>query len=369
MDGMRKCLTEEYSHLYILNLRGDQRKSGEESKREGGKIFGSGSRTPVAVTIMVKDPTHTGSCDLHYHDIGDYLSQEEKLNLVDEFRSIDSVTWQKLAPNDQGDWANQRDPAFDEFIPLGDKDVNDGRAIFDFYSLGVTTNRDPWAYNMGSEALERNMRRMIDAFNADSARYARLCRDRSRDQWPKIEDVIDLDSKRIGWTRALKADATKGKQYVYDSASMTLSTYRPFTKQWLYFSRRFNEMVYRIPNLFPTPRHENVVISSTGVADRKGYSALVADHVPNLHLTDTGQCFPLYWYDLVDANTAPPQGEIFSVENDVPDADGYVRREAITDWSLNLFCEHYQDRSSANTTSSTTSTVSCIRQNTGNALP
>ncbi|WP_186109442.1 DEAD/DEAH box helicase [Burkholderia gladioli] len=344
MDGLRKCLTDEYSHLYVFNLRGNALTQGEERRKEGGGIFGAGSRTPAAITIMVKDPAYTGPCELHYHDIGGYLSTEEKLDLIDGFGSIDNIPWEKLKPNEQGDWANQRDPAFDEFIPLGDKDSSDGRTIFDFYSLGVTTNRDPWTYNMSREALERNMRRMIDAFNEDRTYYAKLCKGKSKDQWPKIEDVINTDPKRIGWTRALKADASKGKEYAFDPASLTRSTYRPFTKQWLYFNRRFNEMVYQIPKLFPTPRHVNVVISSTGVADRKGYSALIADHVPNLHLTDTGQCFPLYWYELVDADAAP-QGEIFSVEDDAPDADGYVQREAITDWSLNLFREHYQDRS------------------------
>ncbi|MFM0572875.1 DEAD/DEAH box helicase family protein [Paraburkholderia caledonica] len=343
MDGLRKCLTDEYSHLYVFNLRGDQRKSGEESKREGGKIFGSGSRTPVAITIMVKDPGHKGSCELYYHDIGDYLTQKEKLNLIDGFGSIDNIAWQKLAANEQGDWANQRDPAFDRFIPLGSKDAGDGQTVFDIYSLGVTTNRDPWTYGMSRQAVESNMRRMIDAYTEDRERYAKLCAGKQKDQWPEIEDVIDTDPKRISWTRSLKADARRDKEYGYEPTSITLSAYRPFTKQWMYFNRRFNEMVYQIPKLFPTPRHANMVISSTGVADRKGYSALIADHVPNLHLTDTGQCFPLYWYEQIEPN-ATPQAEFFSADMESHDADGYVRREAITDWALALFREHYNDR-------------------------
>src|SRR5690606_16144195 len=92
---------------------------GEESRREGGKIFGSGSRTPVAITIMVKDPAHAGPGVLHYHDIGDYLTQQEKLDIIEGFGSIDAMPWVKLAPNDEGDWANQRDPRFEGFVPLG----------------------------------------------------------------------------------------------------------------------------------------------------------------------------------------------------------------------------------------------------------
>ena len=54
LDGMRKCLEQEFSSIYVFNLRGNQRTSGELSRKEGGKIFGSGSRTPIAITILVK---------------------------------------------------------------------------------------------------------------------------------------------------------------------------------------------------------------------------------------------------------------------------------------------------------------------------
>ena len=54
LDGMRKCFEREFSSVYVFNLRGNQRTSGELSRKEGGKIFGSGSRTPIAITILVK---------------------------------------------------------------------------------------------------------------------------------------------------------------------------------------------------------------------------------------------------------------------------------------------------------------------------
>lgn len=80
MDGMRKCLEKEFTSIYVLNLRGNQRTSGELSRKEGGKIFGSGSRTPIAITFLVKNPTKKGQkATIHYHDIGDYLTREQKL--------------------------------------------------------------------------------------------------------------------------------------------------------------------------------------------------------------------------------------------------------------------------------------------------
>src|SRR5690606_18137509 len=130
------------SHLYVFNLRGNARMQGEQRRMEGGGVFDSGSRTPVAITIMVKDPVHEGPCQLQYHDIGDYLSREEKLATIDDFASIERVPWHRIRPNIQGDWINQRDPAFAQFVPLGDKDGSNGQAIFEMYSQGVLTSRD-----------------------------------------------------------------------------------------------------------------------------------------------------------------------------------------------------------------------------------
>ncbi|ENO78987.1 type III restriction enzyme, res subunit [Thauera sp. 27] len=341
MDGLRKSLVQDFSHLYVFNLRGDARTQGEERRKEGGGIFDSGSRTPVAITIMVKDPTHVGSCELLYHDIGDCLSQQEKLDIIESFGSFNEMPWQRLTPNAQGDWANQRDPAFERFMMMGEKDGLGANVIFDFYSLGVVTNRDPWVYNASFDVLTDNVQGMLRIYNAEFKRYAELCAGQQNEPHPEFESVVDADQKRISWTHNLKEDAKRQKPLDYDVSSAVVSMYRPFNKQWLYFNRRLNERVYQVPKLFPTPRHRNVVISSTGVADRKGYSVLVTDHVPNMHLTDTGQCFPLYWYEKVE-DGAEPQGEMFSSIG-APDTDGYVRRDAITDWALEAFRGHYGD--------------------------
>ena len=343
MDGLRKCLTDEFSHLYVFNLRGNQRTSGEESRREGGKIFGSGSRTPVAITIMVKDPSHDGPCELRYHDIGDYLNREDKLDRIDEFGNIDGIDWQRIMPNAAGDWVNQRDPAFDNFIPLGNKEDKDADVVFEMYSLGVVTNRDAWAYNFSHEALTENMSRMIDTYNAEQSRYERACSGKTKEQWPPIERIIDTDPKRISWTHNLKTDAVRGKKYLLETSSSVRSMYRPFTKQWLYFNRRFNERVYQMPRIFPTSKHKNILISATGIGASKSFSALATNCIPNLHLHDTGQCFPLYWYDKPKDTPTDAQGAMAFDMGETPDADGYIRREAITDWALSAFRDRYQD--------------------------
>lgn len=124
-DGLRKCLVEEFSNLYIFHLRGNQRTSGERSRKEGGKIFGSGSRSPIAISIMIKNPKANEHGKIYFHDIGDYLTREQKLEMISELGSIEGITkqtgWQKIEPDEFGDWLNQRDPNFDKYISLGDK--------------------------------------------------------------------------------------------------------------------------------------------------------------------------------------------------------------------------------------------------------
>ena len=157
MDGMRKCLEEEFSAIYVFNLRGNQRTSGELSRREGGKIFGSGSRTPIAITVLLKNPAHTGKALIQYHDIGDYLSREDKLKIVQQKASIlnPDFGWQRITPDEHGDWLNQRNDAFASFIAFGDKDnkANKTTCFLPVYSNGLKTQRDAWCWNFSKKSV------------------------------------------------------------------------------------------------------------------------------------------------------------------------------------------------------------------------
>ncbi len=338
-DGLRKCITQEFSQVYVFNLRGNQRTAGELSRREGGKIFGSGSRNTVAIVVLVKDPKHQGDCELRYHDIGDYLDREEKLVIIAQFGSIEAIPWQRLTPNDAGDWINQRNPEFEGFVALGDKGDKDAATIFETYSRGVATSRDDWAYNFSRAALESNMRRMIDNYNAEVDRYAQACQGGVKK--PDV-DAVESDHKLIKWSRGLKADAERGRRYAFEPDSVVPSIYRPFTKEWGYFNRRLNDMVYQMPRLFPTPRHSNLAITVPGPGEERPFSALIFDSVPNLHLLHGGQCFPLYVYEKA-ADAKASKGGLFDEDGAAADADGYVRRDAITDAALADYQAAYGD--------------------------
>ncbi len=170
-DGFRKCVAQEFSHLYVLNLRGNQRTSGEVSKKEGGKIFDSGSRATVAIVFFVKDESVQNSA-IHYYEVGDYLKREAKLNLLAGFENLDLVPFKEITPNAKGDWINQRNDDFEKLIPLKrDKQLKIFDTIFDLNSMGVVSGRDPWVYNFSPNALKQSVQNCIDTYNADLKRF------------------------------------------------------------------------------------------------------------------------------------------------------------------------------------------------------
>jgi predicted helicase len=325
---------DEFSAIYIFNLRGDQRTSGEISRREGGKMFGAGSRAPIAITLLVKNPAASGPCVLRYHDIGDYLAREEKLAIIRDFGSIEGIPWERIIPDDAGSWINQGDKTFAGFAPLGDKRDPSAGPLFGVYSQGLLTARDAWAYNFSREAVVANMRRMVDFYNAQVTGFGRWVRENNRTPTSAdVEKFIDLDPTRISWTRALKADVRKSKVATFDQRRVVVSMYRPYCKQWLYFDRQLNEMVLLMPKLFPTPEHENVVITMNAADPRQTFGAIAMDVVPDLHVHDTGQCFPLYYYEPPDSD-----GTLFT---DGQVIGGYRRRDALTDATLVRYQKHY----------------------------
>ncbi|OCX83831.1 damage-inducible protein [Acidithiobacillus thiooxidans] len=351
MDGLRKGLADDFSHIYVFNLRGFVRgRSGDSAKKEGGNVFNI--MTGVAITILIKDPQHSAPAELYYHDTGEYLSREDKLNIIRKAFSIKGLTWNHIQPNEAGDWISQRSEGYEQFMPLGDK--QDSKALFNMYSMGVLTSRDAWAYNQSRQDLSDNMQDMIDVSNEDSAKYAQACDGLPKSAWPKVEDIIRSDPEQISWSRALKQNVSRGKQYDFMPESLRTAMYRPFCKQWLYFNRQLNEMVLQIPRLFPTERQENVVITIPGIGSRKGFSCFSTNLIPDLEIMEKSQCFPLFWYETIEearkrlSKGQDKQANLFAESDGLdgtPDADGYIRRDAITDWALAEFRKHYQDES------------------------
>lgn len=335
-DGLRKCLVDEFSSLYVFHLRGNQRTSGETSRKEGGKIFGSGSRAPIAISLLVKNPEAVTHGQIYFHDIGDYLSREEKLEKIVSYASVAGIPgWQHVVPDEHGDWLKQRDNSFGQFIVLGDKDDKNALAMFANYSSGVKSQRDAWAYNAGKSKLGANMSSMIGFYNNEVSRFnvAHPKLDTKARQ-EQVDDFIDTDPTRISWTRALKQDLGKNRSYSFDPDCIVRSLYRPFTKQWLYFNRRFNEMVYQMPRIFPHAKAENLLIMVKQRPAEGSQLALMVNCPPELQSDGGTQCFPLYLYD--EAAQAS-KDDLFAE----PVESALRRRDAITDAGLAHFSNAY----------------------------
>ena len=281
--GIRAYMHEEFTDVWCLDLRGNQRTQGETSRREGGKIFGSGSRAPVAITILVRNPDKKKH-EIHYSDIGDYLSREQKLKAIGNAGSIPSLKgWEPIKPDGNHDWLDQRDDTFTEYLPIGSKETKSGKgnenAIFRMYSNGIATNRDVWAYNSSKNELSKNMKRHIDYCNSQDPKNPKI--DPLRAKWSSnlSESLARLDSKPI-----------------FKNNLIRTALYRPFFKQYVYFEKKaFIHRPFKIPLFFPKTNSENRVIcvpyGFTG-----NFSTLITDVTPDLHTVASNQCFPLYTY-------------------------------------------------------------------------
>lgn len=339
LDGMRKCLAREFSAIYVFNLRGNQRTSGELSRKEGGKIFGSGSRTPIAITILVKKPKASDdAARIYYHDIGDYLSREEKLRIIRNMGDISNplMQWVSITPNEHGDWLNKRSEQFKLYTPLEpEKKFNlKAKSVFNTFAIGLASNRDTWVYNFSKQAVEKNMSAMIDFYNQQQQAYQKAIKSNPD---LSVEDFIDTDPTKISWTVNLKKDIERKIPHTYKD-DIRYSMYRPFSKQRLYYDKPFIERIGLSPKLFPTPNHRNLVICVSGVGARMNFSAFITDLIPCLDMVEKSQCFPLYWYDSSTADIA----DLFSTPQS--DADRYVRRDGVTDWILSTARKQYGSR-------------------------
>ncbi|MDR3281211.1 MAG: hypothetical protein LBT23_11945, partial [Synergistaceae bacterium] len=276
-----------------------------------------GSRTPIAVTILVKKPDQSEKASVYYHDIGDYLTREEKLAIIAKSENIYSpkIELSKMAPNDHGDWLNQRTDIFSTFLPLGDKDdkTNEHTVFAPFYSNGLKTQRDPWCYNYSKTGLESNIRGTIDFYNEQRNEYNKQRIDYCAAMF------LNRDSRKISWTRALIENVERNTEASYTENGLRDALYRPFCKQNLYFDRTLNEMSYQIPKLFPTSEQKNLVIC---VPAMKSGLPLVVENIPDLHFNGDSQCFPLYFYERKDYQ----QKTLFDTD------DEYNRRDGITDF-------------------------------------
>lgn len=330
LDGFRKSLEKEFSKIYVYNLRGNARTSGEQRRKEKDNVFGSGSRTPVAITILVKKSRKANSVGepaepkavIKYFDIGDYLSREEKLKRIREAESITHLEMTTLKPNEHGDWINLRNENFGKWTPIEPEKKFDAKSKswFNTFAIGTSTNRDAWVYGFSKEKVSGNMEKMIRFYNNERIKLNE----------GSISELT-LSTTNISWTRALKRDAEKNVSHNFNSDLFVEGCYRPYCKEHLYYDKPFIESPGLWSQLFPTPESENLVICSQAPGGKQEWMPLIANIIPNLHFNGDTQCFPLYYYEELDSS------DIFASK------DKYVRKDAVSDYILKRARSQYAD--------------------------
>ena len=280
-DGFRKTVASEFHAIRVYNLRGNQRTSGEQSRREGGKVFGSGSRAGVAILFLIKRPAPVPAegAEIHYRDIGDYVSKDEKLRKLAE-SSLSGQEWVSIIPNRHGDWINQRSDRYVDLRPLArTKGQPEGVSpMFSLSSYGVTTKRDAWVFGSSRSKLLGRVEGAVRFYNRQIELLA------------GGKTTVDRDSTKFSWDNSTERLLKRREALRYDPRNIRTAIYRPFFKQNLYFARKLNYSVYQLPRLFPTSdsRTYSILLESQLRSGGRVPTMLAVDTMPDFNFASVG---------------------------------------------------------------------------------
>ena len=312
-DGFHKVVAEEFNELWVVDLKGNARTSGERRRREGGNIFDDKIRVGVAIYFLVRRKGADGF-RMFYDAVADYAKSPAKVEYIRE-QSLTAFDFSEVTPDAEGTWLNQSNTDFGSLVPLADrqtklaKNLTEERAVFRLYSLGVVTNRDEWVHDFNRDEISKKVRAFIGEYEAIRSKYG------GRD----VDN--DVVGTTIKWTRDLKRQLRLDTPNEFSHNSSIETLYRPYIRMFMYYHQNLNEMQYQLPQIFPhgQPR-QNKVPCFSGTSSSKPFSALATDAVYSLDLLEKTQCLPLYRY-----------------------TEGGERVSNITQWGLRRFREHYAD--------------------------
>ncbi len=356
-DGMRKCLKDEFSTIYIFHLRGGIRGlSGDNAKKEGENVFNI--MTPVAITVLVKNPNAKEQGKIYFYDIGEYLNRKEKIDKIVELKSLSNITkqnlWQEIIPDKYNDWLNQRVEDYYEHISIGDKKNKSDICIFENYSRGLATSRDAWVYNYSKTKLTQNISNMIDFYNSELERYKNS--EEIKNQPNKLADAekyvtnfVNNDNTKIAWSRDYRYDICRQQIKKLDVLKIIQALYRPYAKTYCFYDNQIAMELYQLPKIFPEAGIENLVIGVTGLGSAKDFSSLISNILPDLEVVSKSQQFSMYLYE--PHNQVAVAYDADKMFDDVyivtaPSGKEYKRRDAITDAGLKHFTDFYSSASS-----------------------
>lgn len=325
-DGFRKHLVQDFNRIYILNLKGNVRK---DSMREGipigekHTIFGLSAMVGISVCFLIRTNEYK-TCKIFYSSVDWKATRLEKFNLIEKAQSINQMNWKEINPDIKFNWLTEGLKSdFETFLPIGTKENKikkffDVKSIFKIFSIGVSTNRDAWAYNYNKNELEKNIKDFIKSYNIEVDRWRN-----NKNKSIRLDDFVLKDEKKIKWSSRLKECLRQYRKAEFKKDKIRNSIYRPYSFQFLFFDEILTHRRGRLTNILPKieSESENKLICVTAVGNKKTFQCLMVNMIPDLHLTGDSQCFPFYTYK----------------------EDGKNRKENITEWALAQFRENYKD--------------------------
>ena len=356
MDGLRHCLPQELTHLYCFNLRGGSRHFGAGVRKEGASVFKQGSRATIAINFLIKAPKNKGMPEgIFYSQMDDYLTNKDKLQRLQELKSVNNIKWQNIQPDKNNDWLNQRDPKFSQYIPMSTEIIKNyfiknlkysemTNSIFGIYSCGLATSRDAWVYNYNKEELIKNMNSCIKFYNTQARDFHNEHADKINNlklanKIPYVQDFIKYESKKIHWDYTNQRDLAQNKEAIFDKTKLRLGLYQPFCKQHVYFDKQWNSRQYRLPKLFPQETSQNMLICVS--QEPGGFDALMTDIIPSLNLVPVCQSFPRYCFNSTETSKA----DLLSQPNNDKEHNQEQRIDNISPQVVKLFQQQYKDNS------------------------
>ena len=307
-DGFRKVAAEEFSELWVIDLKGNARTSGERRRQEAGNIFEDKIRVGVAIYFLIRKQGAQGF-RVFYSAVDDYATARDKTRYIRD-NSLLSFEFAEIAPDARSNWLNQSNSDFEQLIPLADRRskpdqrVDDNQGVFKLTALGVNTARDEWVYDFDARTLRNKALFFADAYN----------------------DLLDKKDEPINpvikWSEATRNHFIRGRRIVYNEKWLTRLVYRPFVIRHFFADVVMND---RLTNNHHEMFGKNLRQSNKVVnfcVNGRFFYVMASDKLTDWHFTGDTQCLPLYRYT----------------------ADG-ERISNITEWGLQQFQERYADGS------------------------
>jgi len=310
-DGVRKGLYEEFDYIYVVNLKGDARTSGEERRKQKGNVFDDKIRVGITLSFFIKNSENHS--EIQYAEVADYTTSKEKLTWLDD-NSLSTLEFREIVPDENGIWLNQTDNDFDELPSILPRNIIE--SIFEISSAGSSSAKNEWAYSIDKINLNKKMKYYISTYNEILKKY--------KLEHSKIKNLNKWVDKKIKWSGSV-LDNLKNKQSItYSKNSIKLTLFRPFIVRYQYYNDIITHRLRKFRDIFKNSQ-ENLLIGFTNPKTNVAFNVIGTNMITDYDCIPSSQHIPLYQFD-----------------------DNGKKYSNVTKYGLTLFQKHYKNKKITN---------------------